>query len=223
MRRSIATGRCFTAMQPLSANWERPATSKSTRRCTARPRQAKNASGRRWSHPDPPVTRHQAGSILVPILRHEDSYLGSEQARLLQGSSVPLESDKPLPTPKTAVLAKAGKPAAKSTRPGVVAADSGYRAGLVFAIDATLSMDPDIDRTREAVMKIYDALGTPGCWATSTSAWWPSVIHPRRCRNWSIWHAHTSICDRAAIPAPFWTRSTFARRTTSARIFVEHS
>ena len=40
--------------------------------------------------------------------------------------------------------------------------DNGYRAGLAFAIDATLSMDPYIARTREAVLKIYDALGDAG-------------------------------------------------------------
>jgi hypothetical protein len=98
---------------------------------------------------------------LVPILRHEDVYLGSEQARLLQVSSVPLESDKRLPAPKPAVLAEAGSPTAETTGQGVTT-DSAYRAGLVFAIDATLSMDPYIDRTREAVMKIYDALGDAG-------------------------------------------------------------
>ncbi|RMG37227.1 MAG: VWA domain-containing protein, partial [Gammaproteobacteria bacterium] len=37
-----------------------------------------------------------------------------------------------------------------------------YNAGLVFVIDSTLSMDPYIDRTREAVMKIYDSLGDAG-------------------------------------------------------------
>jgi hypothetical protein len=34
-----------------------------------------------------------------------------------------------------------------------------YSAGLAFVIDSTLSMDPYIDRTREAVKKIYDTLG----------------------------------------------------------------
>ena len=95
---------------------------------------------------------------LVPILKHEDLYLGSEQARLLEVSSVPLDSDKPLPPPQptTKVAAKAAEPVATGQ------ADSAYRAGLVFAIDATLSMDPYIVRTREAVMKIYDALGDAG-------------------------------------------------------------
>jgi len=97
---------------------------------------------------------------LVPILRHEDLYLGSEQARLLQVSSVPLDSDKPLPptAPPQQPAAVAASPADSST----TTEDTGYRAGLAFAIDATLSMDPYIARTREAVLKIYDALGDAG-------------------------------------------------------------
>jgi hypothetical protein len=71
---------------------------------------------------------------LVPIRQHEDIYLESEQARLLQVSSVPLVS-------KPAVTTQA------------------YSAGLAFVIDSTLSMDPYIQRTREAVKKIYDTLG----------------------------------------------------------------
>ena len=99
----------------------------------------------------------QENFYLVPILRHEDLYLGSERARLLQVSSVPLESNKTLPPAETAVAAAPPRPAAE---PAPV--DTGYRAGLVFAIDSTLSMDPYIDRTREAVMKIYEALGDAG-------------------------------------------------------------
>jgi hypothetical protein len=91
---------------------------------------------------------------LVPILTHEDLYLGSEQARLLQVSSVPLDSEPPPADEPATPVAAADAPAND--------ADSEYRAGLVFAIDATLSMDPYIDRTREAVMKIYDALGDAG-------------------------------------------------------------
>jgi hypothetical protein len=91
---------------------------------------------------------------LVPILKHEDLFVGSERARLLQVSSVPLDAGE---TPSGD--AKPAEPvAAKSADKEA----EGYRAGLVFAIDATLSMDPYIDRTREAVMKIYDALGDAG-------------------------------------------------------------
>jgi hypothetical protein len=80
---------------------------------------------------------------LVPIHRYEDVYLGSQQARLLEVSSVPLSS-------APAAEAKA------ETRPGA------YKAGLVFVIDSTLSMDPYIERTREAVKKIYDTLSGAG-------------------------------------------------------------
>ncbi len=78
---------------------------------------------------------------LVPILDFEDTWLGSEQARLLKIASVPLESP-------------ADKPA--------TAENDEYTAGLVFVIDASLSMDEYIERTREAVMKIYDQLGDAG-------------------------------------------------------------
>ena len=77
---------------------------------------------------------------LVPIHRHEDVYLGSERAHLLQVSSVPLASA------------------------GAATGDSGggkrgYTAGLVFVVDSTLSMQPYIDRTRQAVTTIFDTLG----------------------------------------------------------------
>jgi hypothetical protein len=72
---------------------------------------------------------------LVPIHRYEDVYLGSEKARLLQVSSVPL----------------AGEAGSADKR--------AYTAGLVFVIDSTLSMQPYIDRTREAVTTIFDTLG----------------------------------------------------------------
>lgn len=82
---------------------------------------------------------------LVPIRDHEDIYLGSEQARMLQVSSVPLLP--PQTAPKKASQPKA---AAKPAKP--------FRSAVVFVIDATLSMDPYIDRTREAVRKIYDTI-----------------------------------------------------------------
>jgi hypothetical protein len=81
---------------------------------------------------------------LVPIHRHEDIYIGTERARMLQVSSVPLHTGNPQKGQKSPRRA-----AAKS---------NGYSAGLVFAIDSTLSMDPYIDRTREAVRKIYNHL-----------------------------------------------------------------
>jgi len=80
---------------------------------------------------------------LVPIRRYEDAYLGSEPARLLEVSSVPLNSE---PEPP----GKAGEP------------PRDYTAGLVFVVDSTLSMGPYIERTREAVKKIYDTLSAAG-------------------------------------------------------------
>ncbi|MEN8106682.1 MAG: vWA domain-containing protein [Pseudomonadota bacterium] len=76
---------------------------------------------------------------LVPIHRYEDVYLGSEKARLLQVSSVPMTR---------------GQDAAGT---GLVRMQD-YTAGLVFVIDSTLSMEPYIDRTRQAVRTIYDTL-----------------------------------------------------------------
>jgi hypothetical protein len=88
----------------------------------------------------------QEDFYLVPIHQHEDIYIGTERARMLQVSSVPLR------------IADAGKNPKQTVR----AADTGYSAGLVFAIDSTLSMDPYIHRTREAVRKIYDRLESAG-------------------------------------------------------------
>ncbi len=85
---------------------------------------------------------------LVPIHQHEDIYIGAERARMLEVSSVPLH------------IADSGPKAATAEQTPME--DNGYRAGLVFAIDSTLSMDPYIDRTREAVRKIYDSLEGAG-------------------------------------------------------------
>ncbi|WP_419603187.1 vWA domain-containing protein [Thiolapillus sp.] len=76
---------------------------------------------------------------LVPILDFKDTWLGTEQARMLKIASVPLASRK--------------------AAPAADGAKREYTAGLVFVIDASLSMDEYIQRTREAVMKIYDQLG----------------------------------------------------------------
>ena len=76
---------------------------------------------------------------LVPIHRYEDVYLGNEKARMLQVSSVPLAS-----LPESPASTGTGKQA--------------YTAGLVFVIDSTLSMQPYIERTQEAVSTIFDTL-----------------------------------------------------------------
>jgi serine/threonine-protein kinase PpkA len=77
---------------------------------------------------------------LVPIHRCQDVYMGSEKARLLQVSSVPLA-------------------AAQETGGKAGTVKRGYTAGLVFVIDSTLSMQPYIERTRKAVTTIFDTLG----------------------------------------------------------------
>ena len=82
---------------------------------------------------------------LVPIHQYEDVYLGSEKARLLQVSSVPLDGRQG-DTSESRTPAKAGEGA------------QAYSAGLVFVIDSTLSMEPYIERTQEAVKTIYDSL-----------------------------------------------------------------
>ncbi len=72
---------------------------------------------------------------LVPILEHEDVLIGSEQGRLLHVASVPLQDPK----------------AAQS-----------YRAGVVFVIDTTVSMGPYIERTRETMQSVYQAIDSSG-------------------------------------------------------------
>ena len=107
--------------------------------------------------PDSPVIAIQPKSYvdilkdfyLVPILDHEDVYLGNETARILKVSSVPLQSGKQ-ETP-------AANPPVKAVESKQVP-DKHFRSGVVFVIDSTLSMDPYIDRTREAVRKIYDVI-----------------------------------------------------------------
>ncbi|MES9857605.1 MAG: vWA domain-containing protein [Sedimenticola sp.] len=87
---------------------------------------------------------------LVPIRDHEDVYLGNEQARILQVSSVPLQMPQASQPAKT-------EPAVTEEK-SVVPELPPFRSGVVFVIDSTLSMDPYIDRTREAMRKIYDTI-----------------------------------------------------------------
>jgi hypothetical protein len=72
---------------------------------------------------------------LVPILDHEDVLVGGEQGRLLHVASVPLQDPR----------------AAQS-----------YRAGVVFVIDTTISMGPYIERTRETMQGVYQAIESSG-------------------------------------------------------------
>ncbi|MGH8507986.1 MAG: vWA domain-containing protein, partial [Gammaproteobacteria bacterium] len=105
--------------------------------------------------PDSPVVAIQPEAnidiekdfYLVPIKRHEDTYLGTERARLLQVASVPLESAAPAAAPM--------KNAPDEKAPS-------YRSGIVFVIDSTQSMRPYIERTREVVRKVYDTIDAAG-------------------------------------------------------------
>jgi len=83
---------------------------------------------------------------LVPIIQHEDVYLGNEQARLLEIASVPLEDEI--------------DENSSSEDPGATARS--YRSGIHFVIDSTASMGPYIDRTREAVARVYSAIEKQG-------------------------------------------------------------
>jgi serine/threonine-protein kinase PpkA len=82
---------------------------------------------------------------LVPIIQHEDVYLDNEQARLLEIASVPLDDSSN--DQKTAAINKDNR---------------SYRSGIHFVIDSTQSMGPYIDRTREAVAKVYSAIEKQG-------------------------------------------------------------
>ncbi len=82
---------------------------------------------------------------LVPIMQHEDVYLGNEQARLLEVASVPLDDSDAQPDSN------------QTTRKS-----RSYRSGIHFVIDSTASMGPYIDRTREAVGKVFSAIDKQG-------------------------------------------------------------
>ncbi len=81
---------------------------------------------------------------LVPIKQHEDVYLGNEQARMLEIASVPLDDSSDVSELKS------------------INSSRSYRSGIHFVIDSTQSMGPYIDRTREAVKKVYSAIERQG-------------------------------------------------------------
>lgn len=69
---------------------------------------------------------------LIPILSHEDVLVSGQQGRLLHVATVPLQD-----TPEIA---------------------STYRTGLVFVIDATISMGPYIERTEAVMQEVYRSI-----------------------------------------------------------------
>ena len=111
--------------------------------------------------PDSPVVAIQPKAhvdikddfYLVPIKSHEDAFLGSSLARLLQVSSVPLAMPVNEPGSPEAV-----REASRDGSP----ADAAYRAGLVFVVDSTTSMGPYINRTRNVMEQVYQAIEAAG-------------------------------------------------------------
>jgi len=100
---------------------------------------------------------------LVPIKQHEDVYLGNEQARLLQIASVPLSDGLEInsqppqqPRPRPSQLDQPVQVVDTETTARQ------YRSGIHFVIDSTVSMGPYIDRTREAVRKVYGSITRQG-------------------------------------------------------------
>lgn len=83
---------------------------------------------------------------LVPIKQHEDVYLGNEQARLLEIASVPLDDN-------TDQVASSNSSSQEKRS---------FRSGIHFVIDSTASMGPYIDRTREAVGRVFSAIDRQG-------------------------------------------------------------
>lgn len=87
----------------------------------------------------------QEDFYLVPITQYEDVFIGNEQGRILKIAS--------LPAPEGQVSAGGVSTAAPA---------EDYRAGMVFVVDSTVSMGPYIDRTRQAVSKIYRSIEAQG-------------------------------------------------------------
>ncbi len=87
---------------------------------------------------------------LVPIKQHEDVFLENEQVLLLNVASVPLENNEATPSQ----TAQGETPNAVTQR--------AFKSGLVFVVDTTTSMGPYIDRTREVVKNVYDAIDHAG-------------------------------------------------------------
>ncbi len=78
---------------------------------------------------------------LLPIYDYEDIYLDGQIAKLLKVSSISIRESSSLEKPTDT----------NKKQPD-------YTAGIAFTIDATLSMQPYINRTRQAAKKIYQRL-----------------------------------------------------------------
>ena len=90
----------------------------------------------------------QKNFYLLPVLQGEEVMNGDGfYERVLEVASVS-KTDKSQPTTAN----KSNNPAA-TKNPNEV---TGFKAAVVFVIDSTISMDPYINRTREAVKKLYE-------------------------------------------------------------------
>nr|VFK34000.1 MAG: hypothetical protein BECKMB1821I_GA0114274_105815 [Candidatus Kentron sp. MB]VFK76411.1 MAG: hypothetical protein BECKMB1821H_GA0114242_105515 [Candidatus Kentron sp. MB] len=96
---------------------------------------------------------------LIPIHQHEDVYLGDDRALMLKVTSVPLVGGTQAASVSHLEEKGRGQQKARHVKKG---RSSAYRASVVFVIDSTLSMEPYIARTREAVRKIYARLEQGG-------------------------------------------------------------
>ena len=90
----------------------------------------------------------QKNFYLLPVLQGEEVMNGDGfYERVLEVASVS-KTDKSQPTTAN----KSNNPAATKNPNDV----TGFKAAVVFVIDSTISMDPYINRTREAVKKLYE-------------------------------------------------------------------
>lgn len=85
---------------------------------------------------------------VAPILQHEDVFFGNSQAKLLKIATIP---DNIEPAKAT-----------DSSQAPAFKVPEGFSTGVVFVMDATLSMGPYINRTRAAIRKIYQQLDQTG-------------------------------------------------------------
>ena len=101
---------------------------------------------------------------LIPIISYEDVFLGGEQARMLQVATATLQETEPAMPTSMPISMPVSMPVSINIKPKKIVASKNnsatksYRSGIVFVVDTTRSMEAYIDRTRETVRKVYQAL-----------------------------------------------------------------
>lgn len=99
----------------------------------------------------------QQNFYLLPVLGAEETFTENGfQVRMLNVASVS-KSDSDKKAPAKAEPASAAKPSEKQQPPQENML-KGFSAAVVFVIDSTISMGPYIDRTREAIKKVYSRI-----------------------------------------------------------------